>query len=611
MKKFLVLSLLLILYGCGGESGSRGGTSSGARISASTNELNVAASNIEITQESLTITLSNLPDNGIFIGARAINTLTISELDIFQTAENRASLFVNFPVGGSLSAGVHENSIEVLACIDENCNQQISGSPLIITTKLTVTKGRISVSQTNIDVTRSKFDRTDSINRDISEVLIDMTGESLQGLTVYAEYEQNGYNQSPSGISELSVQSQIENSKIRVEFNHLTPEYLNAGTYSDTIYVKACYDPSCNYHVPGSPLEVTSNYTINYNPPSDIPIASIPQRKELNHNIIDAEYSDALNAIVMVSSQPENALYIYDTVTNQTKAIHLDLVPTAVSVANLDDGKRIAIGHDARITVIDVDAINHDVVAKNLLNTSIDVFDLVIKDDAVYAISSTGQWSNLSQVTISNNQEMIFTQELIREHSTIKLDASGNSLYVNDDGNSFNKFSIEGGVLSHLYRSDYTINYNLGDRLWMSEDGKKIYTTTGNTYLTSTTQSQDMKYSGLMALGKSTDDFFNKRVISVSDSKEINEVAVVERDFVVTCEIDSFERPCFADIRRFDNDFLTDKGVYGLPAFIINNEQFIETPKYVFHNAAGTRLFALSTLLGAPTQQSYVIELAR
>jgi hypothetical protein len=49
------------------------------------------------------------------------------------------------------------------------------------------------------------------------------------------------------------------------------PATLGAGTYSETVAIKACYDAQCTRQVPGSPLSIPVTYVITGNP---IPIAS-------------------------------------------------------------------------------------------------------------------------------------------------------------------------------------------------------------------------------------------------------------------------------------------------------------------------------------------------
>jgi len=76
----------------------------------------------------------------------------------------------------------------------------------------------------------------------------------------------------------------------------------------------------------------SKSVTIN----ATVPIVSLP-------TVIDAEYSQSLDRMVMVSSHPSQ-LHIYDLSSNQSIDLALFKIPTSVSVS--PDGLRAAIGHE-------------------------------------------------------------------------------------------------------------------------------------------------------------------------------------------------------------------------------------------------------------------------
>jgi len=73
---------------------------------------------------------------------------------------------------------------------------------------------------------------------------------------------------------------------------------------------------------------------------------------QLSFRVIDAEYSNQLDKIIMVSDRPSNQLHIYDPETREDTAINLDLAPTCVSVS--PDGKYAVTGHNALIYYINL-----------------------------------------------------------------------------------------------------------------------------------------------------------------------------------------------------------------------------------------------------------------
>jgi len=71
----------------------------------------------------------------------------------------------------------------------------------------------------------------------------------------------------------------------------------------------------------------------------------------LAHRVLDAEYSKALDAIVMLDEAP-NALYVYDPVARTEKKILLPLPGTSVGVS--PDGLTAVVGHNAFVTRVDL-----------------------------------------------------------------------------------------------------------------------------------------------------------------------------------------------------------------------------------------------------------------
>jgi hypothetical protein len=70
----------------------------------------------------------------------------------------------------------------------------------------------------------------------------------------------------------------------------------------------------------------------------------------LNYRVIDAEYNQQFDNIVMVSDTPP-ALHVFDVATQSEQTISLLLPPTSVAVSR--DGENAVVGHDGMISHVD------------------------------------------------------------------------------------------------------------------------------------------------------------------------------------------------------------------------------------------------------------------
>jgi hypothetical protein len=124
---------------------------------------------------------------------------------------------------------------------------------------------------------------------------------------------------------------------------------LPDGTSGDTVTINVCYDLTCNRHFRGSPFTVP--VTTPRKPASSaVCLRSLSRRARRSHDVLKAEFSKSLNRS-MTSSHPAHALYAFDIATGERQVL-LDWPATAVAVS--PDGLRAAVGHNHRITVVDL-----------------------------------------------------------------------------------------------------------------------------------------------------------------------------------------------------------------------------------------------------------------
>jgi hypothetical protein len=216
----------------------------------------------------------------------------------------------------------------------------------------------------------------------------------------------------------------------------------------------------------------------------------------LDFGVIDAEYSPALDRIVMISDEPAQ-LHLYDPSTGTDTTIDLSRSPTSVSVG--PDGRFAAIGHDAQISYVDLERAQ---VIKTL-DVATDVCDVVLAGNGwIYASPSSGESDTLRGVDVETGNEVESTGLPVLTGTVYRLHPDGQSLYGVQRGaipSDLIRIDISQGVPTCASEGPYQPDYDTCADLWLSEDGRRIFTACGNIFRTSSDSAQDMTYAGALA----------------------------------------------------------------------------------------------------------------
>jgi hypothetical protein len=397
-----------------------------------------------------------------------------------------------------------------------------------------------------------------------------------------------------ASISYVSSQ-QSSPGALGVTVNFLHPANLGVGVYSENVALQVCYDFTCRREVNGSPLILQTTYTVaSVEPPEEgVEPLTYLSRTTLSHDVVDAEYSAALDAIVMVSAKPTSSLYLYDTATGTERELQLSKVPTAVAIS--PDGQSAAVGHDALITVVELTSIGQSgAPAPVLLNLTTEAFDLIFDARGfVHAFPRTDQWVDAHSVEIATNIERLGTGTL-RAGTHAKLHPSGDFVYTADNGLSpsdIAKFDIRAGIAAGLYDSPYHGDYEMCGDLWLKQDGSVIYTKCGNTFRTSTTRSEDMVYNGRLQLSASQS--YGYQIDSLSQSEATHEIMLLEADWY-QCNVANYR--CYTHLGLYESEFLNRTAVYSLAPIAAGSSTYSQRGLFVFHSADGEHRYMLSRL---------------
>ncbi|OJT25650.1 hypothetical protein BO221_07260 [Archangium sp. Cb G35] len=320
---------------------------------------------------------------------------------------------------------------------------------------------------------------------------------------------------------------------------------------------------------------------LDTSPPVTVTLTAHPPIHPLPHQVLDAEYSQTLDRLVMVSDNP-NALYVYDPVTRTETAVALPKAPTSVSVG--PDGLFAAVGHDALVSYVDLST-------PTLLKTlplSIAVFDLVLAGNGyAYAFPGKAPWEQAGRIhciQLSTGVVTLSSGDRLSSDTQARLHTRGTSIYAGRG--ILKKYDISQGTARVSDASGSSTDHPACGDLWFSEDGSRIFTGCGNTFRASNAPSEDLTYAGSLP-------FYIRHL---SHSTGAHRIALLSGS----------SAPDDTKVHFFTPDFLAPDRSVLLPPFMKEGKAYASHGRFVFFTAAGDQLLViLQTSLGSGMPDDY------
>lgn len=321
-------------------------------------------------------------------------------------------------------------------------------------------------------------------------------------------------------------------------------------------------------------------------PDGSVPDATVPllplasgDGVALPFRVVDAEYSDALNRIVIVAAEP-NRLIVLDPEAGTHSALTLPLTPSSVSVR--PDGLVAAVGHNGYVSIIELSPLR----LQHTRTVSTDVSDVVLAGNGyAYAMPRVDQWEEIHSLEIASGVETLGGS--IRAGTVARLHPAGDKMYGADRGLSpadIERYDISKGTATVAYDSPYHGDHAMCGELWFSQDGARIFTACGNVFRASNVRQDDMKYNGALE--------GNPSVRSLDHSTAAKLVAVVHRGAQFTFPGDPVPTSA-RELSVFEDQFLGFRQKVTLPKFKAGNTEYHAEGRFVFFNALGTRVYVL------------------
>lgn len=322
--------------------------------------------------------------------------------------------------------------------------------------------------------------------------------------------------------------------------------------------------------------------------PQPTPVAASPSETQgpislLDYRVVDAEYSKPLNRIVSISGNPDR-LNIYDPVTRTDTVVALSLTPNAVSIG--PKGLFAAVGHDGWISYVDL-------TSGTLVKTfpvSTDVIDVVLAGNGfVYAFPRRDQWEYIRSVEISTESESPKAQsKAIRAGTLAKLHPGGLAMYGANNGLSpddIERYTFADGPAVVSYDSRYHGDHRMCGNLWISEDGKRIFTACGNVFRASDIRDEDMSYNGALESVE--------RIEHLDHSGSTGLVALIPKGGMDT------------EIQMHNYEFLGFEESVDLPNFTVGGKSYPSHGRFVFFNKDSS---AYHVIIQADAKASYIAD---
>jgi|TARA_R100000935_G_scaffold58826_1_gene98319 hypothetical protein len=390
----------------------------------------------------------------------------------------------------------------------------------------------------------------------------------------YFEDEKNFYVKNEGNVG-LEWSATLAESYISI-----TPQNssLNPG---DSIMVNAVLDRST---LPTTIDELELSISNNKDQIIKIPLAYKNYKEEkwlIGGEIVDAEFDRINDQLIAVSTGP-NELHKISPASKSMETLQLNITPTCVSVSN--DGNFAVVGHDARISYVDLN--NMQLI--NIYDVATDVFDIVLApNNWAYAFPRSGQWERIHCVDLNTGVETTSTGNQIREGTKAKLHPSGEYIYGSDNGVSpsdVEKYDITGGTADYLYDSPYHGDYSFDGNIWMSDSGDKLVSRSRNIFKLTTDQATDIRYNGQL-IG-------NQKIATLDIHTVANKMYVVMETGTIYQEVPS------NTINIFDATYHEMIGTILLPGYLTPDGQgdgliYDSEAYFGFFNNAGTAFYSL------------------
>lgn len=375
----------------------------------------------------------------------------------------------------------------------------------------------------------------------------------------------------------------------------LTPWNIEPGVYTDELRVSICHDQACSNPVTGSPFVLPMRLDVGYHdrPEPGVAALAIDETTVLRYVVRAAAYSAALDAVVTVSAEPAPALRVHDLGSGAVSTVSLLTAPTSLSLS--PDGRRAAVGHDAAVSLVALDAGPGEPVRRMALPMAVGPVVLADSGRIVAIEGEVHAHNRVFWIESSDGSTTRLDPEFqIYGPVDVVLHPSGQRLYaanmgVSPDDVHVMELSGEAGS-ARFVDSRYHGQYPFCGRLQLSRDGSRLYTACGVVLQTQADPALDMQYAGRFALSSRTPLGGDYRARALSVSPDDTRLAVLEQDSL-SCDSRILRlNDCYTRVAVYDTTTLARTSLHGLGPYTRGEDRLRQWGRALFHRADGSLL---------------------
>lgn len=366
------------------------------------------------------------------------------------------------------------------------------------------------------------------------------------------------------------------------------------GSYTDTLSVTVCYDEACTRPVPGSPFKLPLRLDVGYLAQAEggVPPWAPAQTQVLNHDVVDAAYSAALDSVVTIATQPAPALRVHDLRSGMVRVLALATAPTALSLSA--DGLQAAVGHDAAVSLVDLREAAASPIKR--MDVPMPVGSVVLAGSRVVAIGAQANgWNGIYWVdTVTGVASKAGAAQIYGVGDAV-LHPAGDRVYVADRGLSPDDVSRmdlgDDPAAAQIHDTRYHGDYPFCSRLAVSPDGQRLYTGCGVALRTASLLADDMVYAGQMALSPrdpvSSGDYI---ATALSVSPDNASVALLEENrYTCNPRIERLSE-CYTRVAVYDAGTLARRSLHGLAPHVRGNDRLQQWGRHAMQRGDGSLL---------------------
>ena len=330
--------------------------------------------------------------------------------------------------------------------------------------------------------------------------------------------------------------------------------------------------PDCAFDVPAATVHKSWGGEA---PPLIAKFARSYSFERLAYGVVDAAYHRDSDTMVLLGD--DERLHIYDVSTRETRSI--DLVGTGFKVALSPAGDKAVVGHDGYVSAVDLSIPSVAEVIPMRTRPS----DMILPGNGyLYVFSDIRNYGHPAVVDLDAGVEVFGMMDGLSSGSRAALHPSGDVVYAvapHVSPTDLHRFNIESGEMTYGYDSIYHGNYEPCDNLWFSEDGNRIFTSCGNVFYATDSQSTDLRYA----------DSLPRPFYPYVDMSHKDQELLV---------LDSIN----PTVSVYDSETLELQSERQLPQYRIRYSLFDTLGQFVFHKSDGSHLVVGKADLGTGSE---------